>query len=227
MAETCCVPSSSSNKFISHVSEIKILRAQAGQKVLQSSFSLWCLPHFAPLPRYLNMFNDLWVHLVFVILPGHIVVQVTLCTGGPSQKAPPFRGAGLVQLRVRRCQPRPQRALHSDHSVQEDQPPLTDTETHRQGKTFSRPNVHASRSPDPHIYGQKFTSSHRGDERWFHFGFFHDLFELSFSRMEWLFNIQQESRAQVGIYFGFSLIQSRLKTHKSQTSIHSTKSFNK
>lgn len=89
-----------------------------------------------------------------------------------------------MQLRVRRCQPRPQRALHSDHSVQEDQPPLTDTETDRQGKTFSRPNVHASRSPDPHIYGQKFTPRHRGDEHRFHFGVFHDLFELSFSRME-------------------------------------------
>lgn len=60
--------------------------------------------------------------------PGHSVVQVTLWKGGPSQKAPPFRGAGLVQLRVRRCQPRPHRALHSDHSVQEDQPPLTDGE---------------------------------------------------------------------------------------------------
>lgn len=58
--------------------------------------------------------------------PGHSVVQVTLWKGGPSQKAPPFRGAGLVQLRVRRCQPRPHRALHSDHSVQEDQPPLTE-----------------------------------------------------------------------------------------------------
>lgn len=58
-------------------------------------------------------------------LPGHSVVHVTLWTGGPSQNEPPFRGAGLVQLRVRRCHPRPHRALHSDHSVQEDQPPLT------------------------------------------------------------------------------------------------------
>lgn len=66
--------------------------------------------------------------------PGHSVVQVTLCTGGPSQKAPPFKGAGLVQLRVRRCQPRPQRALHSDHSVQEDQPPLTETHKMRQSE---------------------------------------------------------------------------------------------
>lgn len=67
--------------------------------------------------------------------PGHSVVQVTLWKGGPSQKAPPFRGAGLVQLRVRRCQPRPHRALHSDHSVHEDQPPLTDRETHIDGQS--------------------------------------------------------------------------------------------
>lgn len=59
------------------------------------------------------------------VVPGHSVVHATLWKGGPSQNAPPFSGAGLVQLRVRRCQPRPQRALHSDHSVHEDQPPLT------------------------------------------------------------------------------------------------------
>lgn len=58
-------------------------------------------------------------------------MQVTLWNGGPSQKAPPLSGAGLVQLRVRRCQPRPHWALHSDHSVQDDQPPLTkDSQIH-------------------------------------------------------------------------------------------------
>lgn len=69
--------------------------------------------------------------------PGHRVVQVTLWKGVPSQKAPPFRGAGLVQLRVRRCQPRPHLALHSDHSVQEDQPPLTDGETYKQSERLA------------------------------------------------------------------------------------------
>lgn len=72
------------------------------------------------------------VTMLMNMSPGHSEVQVTLWKGGPSQKAPPFRGAGLVQLRVRRCQPRPQRALQSDQSVQEDQPPLTDGETDRQ-----------------------------------------------------------------------------------------------
>lgn len=47
------------------------------------------------------------------------------CTDMPSQKAPPLRGAGLVQVRERFCQPRPQRALQLDHSVHEDQPPFT------------------------------------------------------------------------------------------------------
>lgn len=43
----------------------------------------------------------------------------------PSQGSPPLRGAGLVQLRVRFWKPRPQRLLHTDHSVHVDQPPLT------------------------------------------------------------------------------------------------------
>lgn len=46
----------------------------------------------------------------------------------PSQMAPPFSGAGLVQLRVLFWKPRPQRLLHTDHSVHVDQPPFTTPE---------------------------------------------------------------------------------------------------
>jgi hypothetical protein len=53
-------------------------------------------------------------------------VQVIFCTDIPSQKAPPLRGAGLVQVRERFCHPLPQRTLQADHSVQEDQPPFTE-----------------------------------------------------------------------------------------------------
>ena len=60
-----------------------------------------------------------------VYLPGHNVVQAIFCTLCPSQKAPPLSGAGLVQVRVRFWYPRPQRLLHTDHSVQVDQPPFT------------------------------------------------------------------------------------------------------
>lgn len=71
------------------------------------------------------------------------MVQVTLWKGGPSQTAPPLSGAGLVQLRVLRCQPLPQRTLHSDHSVQDDHPPLTEEEGQADG-----PNAHG----DPILY---------------------------------------------------------------------------
>ena len=60
-----------------------------------------------------------------VYLPGHNVVQAIFCTLCPSQKAPPLSGAGLVQVRVRFCQPRPQRLEHGDHSSQLDHPPFT------------------------------------------------------------------------------------------------------
>lgn len=62
------------------------------------------------------------------ISPGHRAVQVIFCTDIPSQKAPPLRGAGLVQVRERFCHPLPQRTLQADHSVQEDQPPFTERE---------------------------------------------------------------------------------------------------
>lgn len=58
-------------------------------------------------------------------LPGHSVLQVLFCTDMPSQKAPPLRGAGFVQVRERFCTPRPQRTLQGDQSVHEDQPPFT------------------------------------------------------------------------------------------------------
>lgn len=60
------------------------------------------------------------------ISPGQRAVQVIFCTDIPSQKAPPLRGAGLVQVRERFCHPLPQRTLQADHSVQEDQPPFTE-----------------------------------------------------------------------------------------------------
>lgn len=55
----------------------------------------------------------------------HSVVQGSFCMACPSQGSPPLRGAGLVQLRVRFWKPRPQRLLHTDHSVHVDQPPFT------------------------------------------------------------------------------------------------------
>lgn len=69
-------------------------------------------------------------------LPGQRVVQVIFWKGCPSQKEPPFRGAGLVQVRVRFCQPRPQRLLHGDHSDQVDQPPFTAGEMGRVNSGF-------------------------------------------------------------------------------------------
>lgn len=64
-----------------------------------------------------------WVGLW--LLPGHTVVQAVFWKACPSQKAPPLSGAGLVQVRVRFCQPRPQRLEQGDHSAQLDQPPFT------------------------------------------------------------------------------------------------------
>ena len=58
-------------------------------------------------------------------LPGHTVVQAVFWKAWPSQKAPPLSGAGLVQVRVRFCQPRPQRLEQGDHSAQLDHPPFT------------------------------------------------------------------------------------------------------
>lgn len=47
------------------------------------------------------------------------------CTDMPSQKPPPLRGAGLVQVRDRFWTPRPHGTLQADHSVHRDQPPFT------------------------------------------------------------------------------------------------------
>lgn len=58
--------------------------------------------------------------------PGHRVVQAIFWTLWPSQKAPPLRGAGLVQVLVRFWKPLPHRLLHTDHSVQVDHPPFTE-----------------------------------------------------------------------------------------------------
>lgn len=63
---------------------------------------------------------------VFLCLPGHRVLQVLFCTDMPSQKAPPLRGVGFVQVRERFCTPRPQRTLQGDQSVHDDQPPFTE-----------------------------------------------------------------------------------------------------
>lgn len=73
------------------------------------------------------------------ISPGQRAVQVIFCTDIPSQKAPPLRGAGLVQVRERFCHPLPQRTLQADHSVQEDQPPFTERqkwEGRKKGERF-------------------------------------------------------------------------------------------
>lgn len=67
------------------------------------------------------------------ISPGQREVQVIFCTDIPSQNAPPLSGAGLVQVRDRFCQPRPHRALQFDHSVHDDQPPLTAKHKHAWG----------------------------------------------------------------------------------------------
>lgn len=70
-------------------------------------------------------------------------MQVIFCTDIPSQKAPPLRGAGLVQVRERFCHPLPQRTLQADHSVQEDQPPFTERKKRR--KVFTDCLLCASR----------------------------------------------------------------------------------
>lgn len=72
-----------------------------------------------------RMVGIIWEEII-VYLPGHNVVHANFCTLCPSQKAPPLSGAGLVQVLVRFWYPRPQRLLHTDHSVQVDQPPLTE-----------------------------------------------------------------------------------------------------
>lgn len=57
---------------------------------------------------------------------GQRALQVIFCTDMPSQKAPPFRGAGLVQVRERFWTPLPHSTLQGDHSVHRDQPPFTE-----------------------------------------------------------------------------------------------------
>lgn len=57
--------------------------------------------------------------------PVQSVVHDSFWMACPSQGSPPLSGAGLVQLRVRFWKPRPQRLLHTDHSVHVDQPPFT------------------------------------------------------------------------------------------------------
>lgn len=59
------------------------------------------------------------------VWPGQRALQLIFCTDMPSQNAPPFRGAGLVQVRERFWTPLPQFTLHGDHSVHKDQPPFT------------------------------------------------------------------------------------------------------
>lgn len=58
-------------------------------------------------------------------VPGQRGLHASFWMLCPSQMEPPLSGAGLVQLRVRFWKPRPQRLLHTDHSVQVDQPPFT------------------------------------------------------------------------------------------------------
>ncbi len=55
------------------------------------------------------------------------VLQAWLSTGEPEQFAPPFEGAGLVQVRVRVCVPLCPQAVteHALHELQALQPPFT------------------------------------------------------------------------------------------------------
>lgn len=69
-------------------------------------------------------------------VPGHKVLQVLFCTDMPSQKAPPLRGVGLVQVRERFCTPRPQRTLQGDQSVHDDQPPFTGVKGQKENGAF-------------------------------------------------------------------------------------------
>ena len=72
------------------------------------------------------------------VSPGQRAVQVIFCTDIPSQKAPPLRGAGLVQVRERFCHPLPQGTLQADHSVQEDQPPFTERKKNGEGRRIKK-----------------------------------------------------------------------------------------
>lgn len=72
-----------------------------------------------------------------LLSPGHTVLHVLFCTDMPSQKAPPFRGAGLVQVRDRFCTPRPQRTLQADQSLHDDQPPFTECNRDSNGKAVN------------------------------------------------------------------------------------------
>ena len=76
--------------------------------------------------------------------PGHRVVQAIFWTLWPSQKAPPLSGAGLVQVLVRFWKPLPHRLLHTDHSVQVDQPPFTEKQE-RKYDCISKPSWSAQR----------------------------------------------------------------------------------
>ena len=60
---------------------------------------------------------------------GQTALQDFFWTGAPSQLGPPLRGAGLSHLRVRFLVPRPQSALQSAHSDQNDHWPLTENGT--------------------------------------------------------------------------------------------------
>ena len=60
--------------------------------------------------------------MLCIVSPGHaIILQPSVLIPEPTQSAPPPRGAGFVQVRVRVCEPKPQvteQLLQDDHWVQ-------------------------------------------------------------------------------------------------------------
>ena len=71
---------------------------------------------------------------------GQTALQDFFWTGAPSQLGPPLSGAGESHFRVRFLVPRPQSALQSAHSDQDDHWPLTENGTDRIG---TLENAHA------------------------------------------------------------------------------------
>lgn len=77
-------------------------------------------------------------------VPGHAAQSADFCICGPAHWAPPFKGIGLVQVRVRL---RPWLGfplhLHSRQGLQALQPPLTaQKERERNGQYVGRPQKH-------------------------------------------------------------------------------------
>lgn len=66
-----------------------------------------------------------------------LVLQVLFWEGDPAQLAPPYCGEGLLQLRVRNCDPPPQVTVQVPQDPQFENPPSTKTRNHFQLIVFS------------------------------------------------------------------------------------------